>query len=143
MPAQRKPEGQRVRRNLQHFDALPMQGYDGPIPDWPLLEATEIELARWERLWRTAQAAQWVRMHIDLTVARYVRLALTVEGDTKSNVATAQMITAVTQLEDRLGLSPKALQNLSWKISDDEVAEQRQTPAPARRRLKAVDPDGA
>lgn len=144
MPAQRKPEGTRVRRHTNTFDSLPMNGYEGPIPDWPLLVATEFELERWERLWRTAQASQWVRMHIEFTVARYVRLVLTVEADTKNNLATAQTLNTVTSLEDRLGLSPKALQNLSWKIASDEVAEQRDVSVAVRERnLKAVDSDSA
>lgn len=140
MPAQRKPEGQRLRRNVSTFDHLPLDGYSGPIPDWPLVEATEAELFRWERLWRSAQAAQWVRMHIDHVIARYVRLSLIVEDSYKGNVNTAQMVTAVTSLEDRLGLSAKALQNLSWVI----VAEP-ETPAEsgvvARRRISVVEPE--
>lgn len=122
---------------------LPLEGYQGPIPDWPLVEGSAAELQRWETVWRTAQAAQWVRMHIDLTVARYVRLVLTVEAETANNIATAQTLNTVTALEDRLGLSPKALQNLAWKIVDDEVAERRApvAAAPSRsRRLTAVDP---
>lgn len=116
-----------------------MDGYQGPIPDWPLDEPTAAEQARWERLWRTAQAAQWVKLHIDLFVARYVRLALAVEAETRNNVATAQTLTALTSMEDRLGLSPKALQLLSWKIVAEESGEQRPVTALAARRLKAVD----
>jgi hypothetical protein len=140
MPAQRKPEGTRVRRNIHTFDPLPLNGYDGPIPDWPLHEATAPELERWERLWRSAQAQKWVQMHIETVIARYVRLSLAVEYDTRNNAGTAAMITAVTALEDRLGLSPKSLQNLNWKIEEPEQA------APVAnigrpRRLKAIDPE--
>jgi hypothetical protein len=146
MPAQRKPEGQRVRRNLgqSQFVELPAEGYQGEIPAWPLDgRPTAAERRRWEAVWRTAQAAQWVRLHIDLVIARYVRLVLAVEAETKNNVASAQTLNTVTAMEDRLGLSPKALQNLSWKIVDDEVGERRApaSSAPAaRRRLSAVDP---
>jgi hypothetical protein len=145
MPAPRKAEGQRVRRNLgqSSFVELPAEGYQGPIPEWPLGRPTVAEAQRWEAVWRTAQAAQWVRLHIALTIARYVRLVLAVEAETKNNVASAQTLNTVTAMEDRLGLSPKALQLLSWKIVDDEVTERRpaaSSPATTKRRLSAVDP---
>jgi hypothetical protein len=119
-----------------------MEGYDGPIPDWPLMEATDSELHRWDVLWRTAQAAAWVRMHIDMTIALYVRVSLAVENEAKNNVATAQTLNSMTAMQDRLGLNPQALKRLEWEIVADEVEEQREA-APSRRRLKAVDPDGA
>lgn len=140
MPAQRKPEGTRVRRGTNPFEPLPMSGYDGPIPDWPLHEATEGELERWERLWRSAQAQKWVTMHIETVIARYVRLSLMVEYETKNNMATAQTLNTLVTLEDRLGLSPKALQNLSWKIAEDEPPAPVAT-IPRSRRLKAIDPE--
>jgi hypothetical protein len=118
-----------------------MEGYDGPIPDWPLAEGMEVELARWERLWRTPQAAQWVRMHIDAVVARYVRIAILAESlDHETSVAMANIKGEARQLESLLGLNPTALKRLEWEIVADEVEEQRVAP-PARRRLKAVDPE--
>lgn len=145
MPAPRKAEGQRVRRNLgqSSFVELPAEGYQGPIPAWPLGDVQPHEELRWVAMWRTAQAAQWVRLHIEFTVARYVRLVLAVEAETKNNVASAQTLNTVCAMEDRLGLSPKALQLLSWKIVEDEVTERRpaaSSPAASRRRLSAVDP---
>jgi hypothetical protein len=44
-----------------------------------------------------------------------------------------------TALEDRLGLTPKAMRLLLWEIVEDEVGEQRKRPAKgARGRIKAV-----
>lgn len=43
------------------------------------------------------------------------------------------------ELDNRLGLNPKALGELRWAVSVDEVAEQRAA-KPAGRRLLAVDP---
>ena len=131
------------RRNLKPASIqLPLNGYDGPIPDWPLHEASSAELERWDRLWHTAQAAMWVRMHIDITVALYVRVSLAVEQEAKNNVATAQTLNSMTAMQDRLGLNPQALKRLEWEIVADEVEEQRATKAPTRR-LKAVDPDAS
>lgn len=144
MPAQRKPEGQRVRRNLPTVnDPLPMEGWQGDIPEWPLAVGLELELERWERLWRTPMAAKWVRMHIDTVIARYVRTALQAESlDHDTSVAMSNIKGEARQLEMQLGLTPKALQGLHWEIVADELEEKREA-APPRRRLKAVDPDGA
>jgi hypothetical protein len=131
------------RRNLPSGSKiqLPMEGWQGPIPDWPLLEGLQPELERWERLWRTPMAAQWVRMHIDTVIARYVRVALLAESfDHETSVAMANIKGEARQLESLLGLNPSALKRLEWEIVVDEVEEQREV-APARRRLKAVDPD--
>ena len=144
MPAPRKPEGQRVRRNLPTSKLqLPLDGYDGPIPDWPFGELdTELHAIWWEKLWRTPQAKSWVRMHIEDVIARYVDVAVALRYEHKATVASAQMHAELRQLEDRLGRNPRAMRSLDWEIADDEMPE-----APvaqiARRRLKAVDPDGA
>jgi predicted ArsR family transcriptional regulator len=42
------------------------------------------------------------------------------------------------QLEDRLGLTPKAMRMLLWEVVADEVADQRQAAPGARGRIKAV-----
>ena len=135
-----KPAGQRVRRNVVPGTVfLPAEGYQGPIPDWPLMEGAELELMRWERLWRTPQAAQWARMHIGETVARYVRTAIAAEDfDRQTSVAIANIKGEARQLEDRLGLNPLALLRLRWEIIEDEVAEKRDT-AVVKRHIRAVD----
>jgi hypothetical protein len=40
-------------------------------------------------------------------------------------------------LADRLGLTPKAMQDLRWTVAPDEVADRRQATS-ARNRIKAV-----
>jgi hypothetical protein len=145
-----KDPSQRRRRNLTPDTLqLPMEGYDGPIPDWPLSEATAREMERWERLWKTPMAKAWVRMHIDVVVARYVRCAIMVEGgDTDDaahralTVAAAHLHSEVRQLEDRLGLNPLSLLRLRWEIAEVEVGDVAADPAP-KRRLKAVDPSAS
>ena len=133
-----------VRRNLPSAKIqLPMEGYQGPIPEWPLSEANMLELERWERLWRTPMAAQWVRMHIDTVVARYVRIALMAEDDSnQTSVAMSNIKGEARQLESLLGLNPSALKRLEWEIVPDELEEARK-PEPRGRRLKAVEEHGA
>jgi hypothetical protein len=43
-----------------------------------------------------------------------------------------------TALEDRLGLTPKAMRLLLWEIVVDEMAAKRRAPKAARGRVKAV-----
>lgn len=130
------------RQNLKPAKVyLPAEGYQGPIPDWPLVEGQMVELERWGRLWRTPMAAQWVRMGIETVVARYVRLALQAEDSgSKLSVAESNVKGAVTALEKELGLSPAALKRLEWEIVADEVGDKREeVQRPASRRIRAVD----
>lgn len=134
-----------VRRGVKPAKVyLPAEGYRGPIPDWPLAEGTRGEGERWLRLWRTPQAAQWVRMGIEPVIARYARLAIIAErSEGATSLGLANIKSEVRQLETVLGLSPAALRRLEWEIVEDDV-EQYRSAAPTRRNLRAVDPpDGA
>jgi hypothetical protein len=64
-------------------------------------------------------------------VARYARVALAAEVLDKDALAEAR------HLEDRLGLTPKAMRTLLWEIVADEVQEHREA-SDVRRRIKAV-----
>lgn len=120
---------------------LPAGGYQGEIPDWPLVEATMPELERWERLWRTPIAALWAPMSIETTIARYVRIALLAEdSDQATSVAMSNIKGEARQLEKELGIGPSALQRLNCEIASDEVAERRADTVKAPRRIAAVDP---
>ena len=141
-PAPKHPDQRRRRNSTPGMIQLPVEGYDGPIPEWPLSFPSDLELARWEKLWRTPQAMMWVRMHIDDAVARYVRNCLLVENDSHTTVALAHLHSEIRQLEDRLGLSPLALKRLGWEIVPDEVAEKRdERKSSVRARLRPVDPN--
>ncbi len=117
---------------------LPAEGFQGPVPDWPLVTPpTESEEAAWGVLWRTPQASAWVRLGWTRTVGRYCRLMVAGE----EHGASAALLAQVTALEDRLGLTPKAMRLLLWEIVDDELAEARQVSSASdvRRRIRAVD----
>lgn len=95
------------------------------------------ETQAWARLWRTPQAVAWEQLGWTDTVARYCRLLVEAEKPKASPSLHAQ----ATALEDRLGLTPKAMRLLLWQIAHDEVAEQREMPAGGddrRRRLSAA-----
>jgi hypothetical protein len=147
------------------FTALPANGYDGEVPDYPLpkvkvyeiyfedkqrvkdydAETTEDRFARelelWAWAWRTPQAAAWAkepwRQH---PVALWVRTAAICEGAD----ATAADKNSLHRFADQIGLTPAGLAFNGWKIAADQLAEKRaeKAPAPAvptaRDRMKAL-----
>lgn len=133
MPNPPKMEPQRGARG-RGVVTLPAEGRTGEPPDWPLSTAAELpEWKLWRELWATPQAVMWERLGWTRVVARYVRCALAAEELNKDAMSEAR------QLEDRLGLTPKAMRLLLWTVASDEVAEKRQeTSAGARGRIKAV-----
>lgn len=115
---------------------LPAEGRRGDVPGWPLDGPTCREEAVWGALWRTPQAVVWERLGWLETVARYCRLVVRCEGPQSG----AGLHAAATALEDRLGLTPKAMRLLLWEVQDDELAEARRQPrSDVRRRIRAVD----
>ena len=112
---------------------LPAEGREGEPPTWPLTRRSKAEQVAWAQLWATPQAVAWERLGWTRVVARYCRVMLRAEMLDKDAMAEAR------QLEDRLGLTPKAMRLLLWEIVADEVGAQRQEPiSDARRRIKAV-----
>ena len=113
---------------------LPAGGRQGDVPAWPLELVNAAEMKIWHELWATPQAVAWERHGWIRVVARYCRVAVVAEGLDKDALSEAR------QLEDRLGLTPKAMRMLMWQIATDDLAEKRQqsTGANARDRMKAV-----
>lgn len=133
------PKANPVRRNARVGPVvLPAEGRTGEIPAWPLLMVSPTEMDLWRELWRTPQAVMWERFGWTRVVARYTRYVIAAEALDKDAMSEAR------QLEDRLGLSPKAMRLLLWTVATDEVAEKRAESAPAdpaqsaRGRIKAV-----
>lgn len=117
---------------------LPAEGYQGAIPEWPLVELpSEAETTVWSRVWRSPQASAWARLGWQGPVARYCRLVAAV-GDDFTN---ASLHGQVTALEDRLGLTPKAMRLMLWEVVEDELAEARggDKRPDTRRRIRAVE----
>lgn len=134
MPNPPKLEPQRGSRGRGVL-VLPAEGRKGLAPDWPLQPKPEYaEWKLWQELWATPQAVEWERLAWTRVVARYVRCCLAAEALDDKAMAEAR------QLEDRLGLTPKAMRLLLWTVATDEVAEKRQTDAApaARKRIRAV-----
>jgi hypothetical protein len=122
-----------VRRNSRVGPLqLPAEGRKGTPPVWPLGGKPNAQIQRmWRQLWSTPQAVAWERLGWTRVVARYARVALAAEVLDKDALAEAR------HLEDRLGLTPKAMRMLLWEIVADEVKEHREA-SDVRRRIKAV-----
>lgn len=137
-PAPKDP-AQRRRRHATGAQKtlLPASGRTGAAPRWPLAAAKP---SLWSSLWRSPQAVAWQRDGLVRVVARYALLLV----DAEEPGAPITLLGEVRQLEDRLGLNPKAMRSLLWEISTDELAEKRaEQPAAslaesARSRLKVV-----
>lgn len=125
--------------------ALPAEGYQGEIPEFPLEDPTDRELEVWAWAWRTPQACAWslpseqwrVR-----TVALWVRQSVRCEAHDVS----ANQLAQLHRFADQIGMTTAGLAEMGWKVAVDEVAEKaasRTAPAkPQERRLRAAS-DGA
>ncbi|KAB2808324.1 hypothetical protein F9L07_22680 [Pimelobacter simplex] len=124
--------------------ALPSEGYDGEVPDFPLMaftvyrweyedkrrfqvtdtEATEAfrdrELELWEQAWTYPQACAWIsepwRWN---TIAMWVRTQVKCE----SSEATAADKGSIHRFADQIGMTPAGLKENGWAIARNEVGE--------------------
>ncbi|HEY5989789.1 MAG TPA: hypothetical protein VIV12_25910 [Streptosporangiaceae bacterium] len=115
---------------------MPAEGRTGDTPVWPLpgrMSAAEREA--WAQLWRTPQAVAWERLGWTRTVGRYCRVLIEAERRNAPPPVRAE----ARQLEDKLGLTPKAMRLLLWEVVSDEVADKRdEAGSGTRDRFKAV-----
>ena len=124
--------------------ALPAEGYEGSVPEWPLEpEPTATEARYWERAWRTPQACIWAKQEFAWLVpdvARWVRL--TVRCDEPD--APATLLARLPSAADNIGMTAAGLARFGAKIVPDQIGEKRVKKAPVEkpkqgRRLRKVD----
>lgn len=116
---------------------LPKGGRKGAAPKWPLaVPATVEERAAWRELWKAPQAVVWEEQEWTRVVARFCRMMVESEQPGAKSATRSE----VRQMEDKLGLTPKAMRLLMWEIVSDEVSAKRQDSGVggARNRIKAV-----
>lgn len=134
------PTSGRSDRRGYTLAALPAGGYDGPVPVFPLLEATGRELEVWEWAWRTPQACAWslpTEAWRVQTVAMWVR----VRAQCEEPGAPAALIGQLHRFADQVGLTTAGLAEMGWKIVGDGVKVETEGVQPAGRsprRLRAV-----
>lgn len=123
MPGRTPQKGSKRSRNGSRPDwvTLPADGYDGPVPVWPLQhEPSTVELELWNEVWRKPQAAAWANDGYERVVARYVAVTVLAEDPVSPSAA---LLSEVRQLEDRLGLSPMAMKRLQWEVGEPRAVE--------------------
>lgn len=123
------------------FTALPAEGYDGEVPEFPLPGAVAREVELWEWAWRTPQAAAWAREPWRWQiVGMWVRTMVVCE----SLEATAADKNGLHRFADQIGMTPAGLKENGWRIVADQLAEKRSERAAApkaptaRDRMKAL-----
>lgn len=121
------------------WTTLPLEGFAGDVPAWPLGAADAVEIEYWADLWAKPQAVMWAKLGMARQLAAYVRAFV----ESTEREASAGLKTAVLRMEGELGLSLPGMHSLRWKFAEDEVAAKRgSAPAPAgksaRDRLKVI-----
>lgn len=92
---------------------LPAAGCDLPIPPMPKgREWTALERGRWRELWRSPQATQW-----DETARGTVALLIAYETEVLAGRGSAWQAQEARYAGEALGLTPRALAALGWRIS--------------------------
>lgn len=122
-PAADETSGRSDRRGFA-LTALPAEGYDGPVPEFPLPDPSERELEVWEQAWRTPQACAWSmpsEAWRQRSVAMWVRTSVRCEAPD----AGAALLAQVHRFADQIGLTTAGLAEMGWKVAVDELAEKR------------------
>jgi hypothetical protein len=143
------PETNKRRRNAPTIPttSLPASGFDGEIPDPPKsYDLSSSGAAWWAWAWRTPQAAAWsagdlyvlarrASVEDDIKSIDLVDLTICLDGlgeaeESELRAIFARVKALVTgrlsllkearDLDDRLGLTPKGLAALRWKIVADK-----------------------
>lgn len=104
--------------------ALPAQGYAGPVPDFPLPQPSDRELAVWAQAWTTPQACAWSQPSEAWrteTVAMWVRVKVRCEDPT----APAPLMGQLHRFADQIGMTTAGLAEMGWRVAVDETAQKR------------------
>src|SRR5206468_1321616 len=93
---------------------LPASGCTLPVPDMPPgRDWDDADRQRWDELWQSPQAVMW-----DDTCRGTVALLLVYEAAILAGSAAAWQAQEARYAADALGLTPKALAALGWRIVD-------------------------
>jgi len=136
------PKSGRSDRRGVALTALPTS-YDGPVPEFPLPDASEREVEVWFETWRLPQANAWSLPSEEWrlrTVAMWVRTAVRCE-DPKVQPT---VLASLHRLADQVGLTTAGLAEIGWRVAADEVAAKavaREPKVPVVRRLRAANSD--
>lgn len=118
MPAKRNPESPYSRYNPRRqgggrdVKILPASGCGLPVPPLPKgREWSKSERARWRELWKSPQATMW-----DDAARGTVAVLITYESAIFEGSASAWQAQEARYAAESLGLTPKAMHALGWRI---------------------------
>lgn len=139
------PDSARSDRRGYSLTALPAEGYDGPVPEFPLPEPSGRELELWEQTWRLPQACAWSlpseRWRVR-SVAMWCRLSVRCEAPDVGAAHLGQL----HRFADQVGLTTAGLAEMGWRVATDEVSEKATAATAPRRssrdRMKVVSGSG-
>ncbi len=116
------PNDKRRRRNAPTIPTtvLPLDGFSGPVPKVPpFVELGKAGRAWWRWAWTTPQAAAWSPGH-EVAIARRASLEDDMTVQSTGSPGKLALLREINSLEDRLGLTPKAMAALRWTIGEPE-----------------------
>lgn len=126
-----KPADQRRRSNKPaagDWVDLPREGRSGPAPKWMLPGKPAAEVLRlWRWAWSTPQASMWEGLALEPFVARWCKLTVDIHTDALGATALQASLPELRQIEDRLGLNPKGLQDRRWRLAGDVAQPEADT----------------
>lgn len=95
--------------NGREFTALPLV-HATPVPEFPLVNASDAEVALWESLWAKPQAVMWARLGLVNQVALYAR-SFVRAADADGPISA---LTPVIRMEVDLGISISGMLQNGW-----------------------------
>lgn len=104
--------------------ALPSEGYQGEVPNFPLPRPSDRELEVWESAWRTPQACAWA-MPSEAWRARTVALWVRTSVRCEEPEAPASLMAQLHRFADQIGMTTAGLAEMGWKVAVDETAAKR------------------
>lgn len=130
------PNSGRSERRGVKLTALPNEGYQGEVPEFPVPGASNRELAVWESLWRRPQACAWISQPWRWdAIAELAMLQVRAEArDCPVNV-----YERIRQWRADLGLTPAGLLENGWAIATADIVPQGEPSEGAKPRQSSRD----
>ena len=119
------PSSGRSDQRGYSLTALPSEGYSGPVPGFPLPQASARELELWAQAWTSPQACAWSMPSESWrtrTVAMWVRLSVRCEDPD----AGASLLGQLHRFADQIGMTTAGLAEMGWRVAPDVVAAKRE-----------------
>jgi hypothetical protein len=107
-------------------NVLPREGSSEEVPPVPAgYDLGPAGLGWWEFAWSTPQASKWDRSAVMIAARRALLEDLMIQITMRGDEIGPGHLKAISDLEDRLGLSPRALLGLRWELEPKDSDEQQ------------------